>query len=398
MKREQADGYDVYLGIDVGKTSHFARAITRVGERELICRAVAQDEGDLMSMFTEASDAGRVLAIVDQRGGFGSLVVACARSSGVDVATIPPSRFSKIAATYGEEKTDRLDALILARAPISCANLVALVSADASDIEEARVLAQYRADAIAERTRAYNRVHDALTRIAPALEDLLSDQALHSSCALAVLSHYGVAGLRKASEKGIRAQVGRQKGFGRHACDLACAMADAARRAEAILPGTGALDLIVKADAARIIELERLDAELSARIEALCLGIPEVEIARSMAGIGKVYSRTIVFEIGDISRFRSASALATYAGLGKCPRESGKMVGRRRRKCFNHKLRTAIIESAKIAIRRPGPDRDYYEKKLAGNKNRKQALHALARKRVTILFAMLKNMTPYQEA
>ena len=47
---------------------------------------------------------------------------------------------------------------------------------------------------------------------------------------------------------------------------------------------------------------------------------------------------------------------------------------------------------------RPGPDRDHYEKKLAGSMNEHQALHALVRKRVTILYAMLCNMEAYRAA
>jgi transposase len=111
-----------------------------------------------------------------------------------------------------------------------------------------------------------------------------------------------------------------------------------------------------------------------------------------------VYSRTIALEIGDIGRFPSHSALAAYVGVGKCPRESGKKKGRKARCGYNRRLHTAMFESAKIAIRLPGPDRDYYEKKLAGDMNEHQALHALVRKRVTIMFAMLRNMEGYRAA
>ena len=117
-----------------------------------------------------------------------------------------------------------------------------------------------------------------------------------------------------------------------------------------------------------------------------------------MPGVGEVYSRTIALEIGDIRRFPSHSALAAYVGVGKCPKESGKKKGRKRRRGYNRRLHTAMFESAKIALRSPGPDRDYYEKKLAGEMNEHQALHALVRKRVTIMFAMLANMRPYVAA
>ena len=160
------------------------------------------------------------------------------------------------------------------------------------------------------------------------------------------------------------------------------------------------LDQVIMADAARIIELEleRLDDELSEQIAGLCAGLPAVGVLLSMPGVGEVYSRTIALEAGDVGRFGSASKLAAYCGVGKCPRESGKRRGRKRRRCYNRRLHAAAMESAKIAIRKPGPDRDYYEKKLAGDMNRHQALHALVRKRVSIMYAMLRNMEPYRAA
>ena len=164
------------------------------------------------------------------------------------------------------------------------------------------------------------------------------------------------------------------------------------------LPAADVIDEAIRLDCARIIELERLDAELSDRIARLCALVPEVEVARSMPGVGEVYSRVIALEIGDISRFRDHSALAAYVGVGKCPKESGKRKGKKRRRSFNRRLHTAMFESAKVSIRKPGPDRDYYEKKLAGSMNKHQALHALVRKRVTILYAMLSNMEVYRAA
>lgn len=398
MKRAEAAGYEVYCGIDVGKESHYARALAPDGETELLGRRVPQDERELAALFSELGALGRTLVVVDQHSGFGALVAACAREAGAALACVPPARFARISELSGEGKTDEADALELARLPIEAPRHLEWVPEPDGEADEARVLTRYRDALVAERTRAYNRVHDALNRVCPPLEALLSGSGLHALLALSLLARYGALGLAAARRCDVARWVRSRGGFGPAAEELALAMWEAARSSSAGLPAAAVLDETVRLDCARIIELERLDDRLSERIAGLCALVPEVEVARTMAGVGEVYSRTIALEIGDIGRFPNHSALAAYVGVGKCPRESGHKKGKKKRRSYNRRLHAAMFESAKIAIRAPGPDRDYYVKKLAGEMNEHQALHALVRKRVTIMFAMLANMRPYTAA
>lgn len=398
MKRKDVEGYDVFCGIDVGKAGHCCRALSPDGESELLSRVVAQDEAELARLFSDLSGMGRVLAVVDQARGFGALVVAVAGGAGVDVAHVTPGRFSKVAQASGEAKTDRVDALALARLPIEMPRVIDPVVDLGETVGEARALSRYRAGVVGERARAYNRVHDALNRCCPPLERLLSGPGLHAKAALAALARYGALGLAAARKSDVERWAMRQSGLGPAAAEAVEEMRLAARSQETELPAAGVLDELVRAECARIAEICRTEDDLDARLDELCSALPEVAICRSMPGIGEVYARTIVLEVGDVSRFRSGPAMAAYMGVGKCPRESGAKRGGKRRRSYNRRLRQAMFGSARIAIRRPGPDRDYYEKKLAGSMNAHQALHALVRKRAAILYAMLKNMEPYRTA
>lgn len=398
MKRRELRGYEAFCGVDVGKAGHCCRVVSPDGETELMRRSVAQDEGELSSLFADVASLGRALVVVDQRGGFAALAVTCARAAGLDVAWVTPSNFSVASELHGEGKTDEGDALVLALMPVEQPRLVEPVPAPSEQEERARVLLRYRHDAVGERTRAYNRLHDALSRCCPPLERLLSGSNLHSRIALTLLSRYGALGLARKREGTVERWVAGQRGFGAAAAARAAEICAAARSQSVALPAAGALDLTVRADAARALELEELDDSLSERVAGLCSEMEAVRIAQSMPGVGDVYSRTIALEIGDVSRFRSAAALAAYCGLGKRPNESGKKRGRKARRRYNRRLRTAFVGSARNAIRRPGPDLDYYERKLAGDMNEHQALHALARKRVSIMYAMLKNSEVYRAA
>lgn len=397
MKRDEIKCYDVFCGIDVGKDEHCAVVLSSNGTK-LLFRKVAQSEVELKTLFADVSALGRALVVVDQYAGFGALVVTCAHNAGLDIAHIPPKRFAQIAEIEGEGKTDALDAHTLANIPLEMPRRIDFVAEIKEEVEQARALIRYRCDLVGERTKTYNRVHDALNRCCPPLEQALTGSALHTRLALTLLSHFGPIGLRCARKCDVVRLVRNQKGLGQAAEQKALELHATARLQTISLPAASIHDQIIKAEAARIIELEERDEEISEQIAQLCSGIPDVENLRTMSGIGKVFSATIALEIGDISRFDSASKLAAYSGVGKCPKESGKKKGKKQRKNYNRTLNTALFESARIAIRKSGPDRDYFEKKLAESKNVHQALHALVRKRVSIIYAMLVKGEAYQAA
>ena len=118
MNRKEMSCYAVICGIDVGKSEHFAVALDQTCEpdRPLIRRAVSQDEDAIRLLLAECGTHGRTLVVVDQYDAFGALVVAIARDEGMDVAHISPARFQKVAETWGEDKTDARDAMIIADA------------------------------------------------------------------------------------------------------------------------------------------------------------------------------------------------------------------------------------------------------------------------------------------
>ncbi|MCS4592696.1 IS110 family transposase [Brevibacterium sediminis] len=81
--------YDVWLGLDVGKTSRHGFGLGRAGER-VFDYELPQDEVALRDVITTLQDEqGRVLVIVDQPNMIGALPVAVARVCGADIAYLP---------------------------------------------------------------------------------------------------------------------------------------------------------------------------------------------------------------------------------------------------------------------------------------------------------------------
>lgn len=73
-------------------------------------------------------------------------------------------------------------------------------------------------------------------------------------------------------------------------------------------------------------------------------------------------------------------------------RDSGRRTGNHHRlKRYHRRLRHVFYMAAQTAMMRPGPSRDYYLKKRAEGLIHTQALLALARRRVAVLWAMLRD-------
>ena len=164
-----------------------------------------------------------------------------------------------------------------------------------------------------------------------------------------------------------------------------------------MLPGAAVIEEQIRSIASRIIELLAEEKRLNLMIEQRAKMIPEVDLLQSIPGVGPVYAALIAVEIGDIGRFRDSSHLASYAGVAPRKEESGTSVHKRRkRKGGNRRLKNALMQSSQRSVQCDPVARAYYERKRAEGKKHLQALRALARHRVTVIFAMLNEGTFYE--
>lgn len=409
MERKEVARYDAICGIDVGKSSHLAVVLDRECEpdRPVIRREVAQDEAEVRRLISDCREIGETLVVVDQYGAFGALVVAVARDEGVDVAHISPDRFSKVAATWGEDKTDARDAMIIAEAARTSPRTVDPVPERPEAVASIRVLSSERDDAVTELTRLYNRLHALISEECPALEALFSKERPRNKCELEIVATYGgPLGLEEAGEEEAKEHM-RQVRYMRTRGPRKVAEVFGAVSGQTVsVPGARLMEERAMRAAKRIQELQALVAGLDARIAELSDLVPEVRLLMSVPGVGKVYASVIVGEIGDISRFKDANHLASYAGVAPVRHESGTSVNKRkRRKGGNRKLKDALIQSARAATRCDERAAAYYGRKLAQHTDaggarlpgaQRKALRALARRRVNVIFAMLRDGSLYE--
>ena len=86
----------IYLGLDVGKTDHWACALTEDGQ--VLCnKTLPNNEAKIIDIYTKLATQGQVLVVVDQPATIGALAIAVAHLIGIDVAYVPGLTMRRIA-------------------------------------------------------------------------------------------------------------------------------------------------------------------------------------------------------------------------------------------------------------------------------------------------------------
>lgn len=121
----------------------------------------------------------------------------------------------------------------------------------------------------------------------------------------------------------------------------------------------------------------------------------DYELLRSVPGIAGLTAAYIISEIGDIRRFTSFKKFAGFVGMMPSVYSSGDNESTRGvTPRANHVIRSLIVESSWVAIRKDPVIQEYYRKHLS--KNSKAAIFKVARKLLSRVYAVIKSETNYQ--
>lgn len=382
-----------WAGVDAGKEFHWAHVLDASG-RQLLSRKVENDEADILKLINEAlSLAEEIVWAVDQPGGSAALLLALLWERNQKVLFVPGLTVDRARDTYrGESKTDARDARVIADQARMRSDLNELRAGE-QELAELQLLLARRRDLIIDQGRTITRLREVLLSLFPALERALD---LNSKGPLILLTHYQTpAQLRRAGHKRVAAYL-RNRGVKGSASVAHKALA-AARSQSVTLPGQEVASRIVAELAAEVLSLkeriESIDEEIGQRF-FVC---PEARILISLPGMGPILGAEFLVCVGDISAFESADRLAAYAGLVPASRDSGKRVGNNRRmRGGNKTLKRVFYHSAFSSLRGCAQSRAFYDRKRAEGKRHTQALIALARRRVNVLWAMLRDGTTFE--
>jgi transposase len=387
-------GYGVYCGVDVGKSEHHACALDPAGNR-VYDRALPNDEAALVEVLTGLTGHGRVLVVVDQPAAIGALVIAVARSLSIDVGYLPGLAMRRIADLYpGEGKTDARDAFVIADAARTMPHTLRRVGTEDETLAGLAVLAGYDDDLAAQSTRLTNRLREALLHIHPALERLLGKHFDRGGVLDLLAAAPTPAALRELGADGIRKLMRPRSP--RLAKTLPTQILAALEAQTLVVPGTTEFGRVIAGVAAQLRDVHLERANLATDLEARLEAHPLARVLTSMPGVGFRTALKILTIVGDGAAFPSPGHLAAYAGLAPVTRRSGTSIkGETRSQRGNHALKSALFLSAFASLADP-TSRAYYDRKRAQGKRHNAALICLARRRVDVLYAMLRDRQPYQ--
>jgi transposase len=147
-------------------------------------------------------------------------------------------------------------------------------------------------------------------------------------------------------------------------------------------------------------EVDHLEGEIEAltrELEAMAKDDVRARWLQTVPGIGAYSAMLILAEIGEIARFGSKRALASYAGLTPSVRESA---GKRARGSTGHHgsaiLRWIMLQVAQVAARNSPAARAWIAR-LKKRKPVQVAKIALARKLLTAVWALLRHGVCFEE-
>ena len=333
---------DVMIGIDPHKSSHTAVAIDDQGE-ELDQLRITADRRQLALLLAFAEKWPRRRFAVEGAKGLGRLLAQQLVEAGEAVIDVPPTLSARVRLLSGgsARKTDAHDARSTAVAALRGARLRQVAPEDLTVV--LRLLSDRRDQLSRERNRVVCRLHDQFRdlREGGAKLNLTADQAARL-----------LKGIRPVGLVAIqRRQLARE----------------------------------LLADLRRVDkQMVDLDGRIREAVTATETCLTDI------VGIGAVLAATIIGHTGDITRFADRGHFASYAGVAPIEASSGDVRRHRLSRRGNRRLNAAIHMVALGQISHPSSGRDYYDRKLAEGKTRREALRALKRQLANVIWRHLQ--------
>lgn len=327
--------------------------------------------------------------MVDQVRNIGSLPIRRARLAGLPVAYLPGIAAHEASKLFaGDAKTDERDALVIAKTALGIPDALLPIPAPDEKLEAARSLAAQRDHLIACATRDKNRLRSILLESCPAFEARCDLRNGHWLAMLEKLGGpWGIADAGKAAMGAVT------RGANRAGMDAAWDAIPESSRPSAFKVSAENPQVMLLAHRIREAadEVARLDAEIASLLEAdstyACL--------LTVPGIGPRTASELVIGI-RIDDFPDHDHLASYCGIAPRNRQSGTSISSvSASRQGNKRLKNLLIFSCNSLVRSRNRFGEYYRKCRDRGMCHGEALKAVARKRLKVIYAIMRDKVPY---
>jgi transposase len=385
-------------GFDIAKEFHWLTVIDD-RTRPLLshrvdndCAAITQALGQLHAIEAEH---GPVTVGLDVVGGISGLLTAMLLTEDFACVHVPGLAVNRArrGTRGGENKSDPRDAKVIAEQVLLRDDLRRIELPDEAGVE-LRLLVSHRTHLVRDITALINRLRDLLTAVHPGLDRVVQPRTRAS---VLLLSRYVTpAEIRQAGPARITGYLTRRGVTRPTAQALAEAAVTSARSQHTVVVGERRTARMIREFADELLVLRGRLKALEAEIDQLVAAHPDGALILSLPGMGAALTAEFLAAVGSIRRFASGDALAAACGLAPVLSQSGKIRYSRGASGGDKALKRVFYQSAFCAIKNDPASRTYYDRKRAEGKRHHQALIAPARRRVNVLYAILRDRQPYQ--
>ena len=387
----------LFVGIDIAKRNHDASVIAQDGRVVRKTMRFANSQAG----YTKFVDMVRGLSEpvvfgMKATGHYWLTLYTHLRNDGYTVHVINPIQSDAQRGMYiRKTKTDSVDSVIIA--DVIRFGRYCETSVEPGDLQAMRELCRQRFYIIDMASDLKRKVIALLDQVFSEYEKLFSDSFGVSSMEL--LSQYTTPEEMLSVSSQQLAEVLEKASRGRLGAEKAAEIQDAARNSFGIVMASSSFSLIILQYIEQIRSLESSVDIFDAEIARLLSGF-DTQLT-TITGIGPTLAAVILSEIGgDIRRFSSPAKLAAYAGIDPTVKQSGDFSGTRMKmsKRGSPYLRRAIWLASTVAAFKDPAIHALYERKRAEGKDHMTVIGHICRKMISIIFAVLRDNTPYVPA
>lgn len=390
------------VGIDPHRESLDLIAI-RFPEEIVLDKTFGNTRADHRALLSEARELAKEEGLtlvfgLEDSGNYGYTLGRYLAEQGCCVKEVNPRMTSRQRDFYGQDKTDRLDALAAAAIILRAYDRLPDVTAIQEATEATQKLSRYREQLVKEQTANLNRLHSQLANQYPSYKEFFSRingvTALHFWATYPTPSH-----LRAVTEDELAdflyeksnhrlGKMGSKK--------KARQILDQANGAHMPDPG-----LLVEAEAQIISDLSRRLLQLKRSIQSIESGLEGAIAAtgqqlESFNGLGIALAGVFIGETRTTAQFdQDNNKFASYNGSAPATKGSGKHTRHVENRWCNRRLKNALDQLALNAREREPLSKEYYERCLDRGLDEQEAHKRLMRRLSDIVFAMMRDKTPY---
>lgn len=383
----------MWVGIDVGKGFHHACAVDETGT-VVFSRKVVNGQAAIEQLIARTTaKAAEVVWAVDMTSGAAGLLLELLAGTGQPMLYVPGRLVNRMAGAFaGEGKTDAKDAKTIAETARLRGDLTPVTSPD-DIVADLQILTARREDLMADWVRGVNRLRDLLAGIFPALERAFDYTA--RSPLILLTGYCTPAAIQEAGAPGLTAHLRENGAWAKGIPSIVDKALAAAGEQTVTLPGETTTAPLITRLTRQLLELDREIKDLDKQITERFGEHPAAGPITSVDGFGPILGAQLLADTGgDLqATFGNSGRLAAYAGLAPVPRDSGRVHGNLHRpKRYHRGLRRVFYLAALSSIKvKDGPSRAFYQRKRTEGKIHTQALIALARRLVDVIWALLRD-------